>query len=50
MALHLERVDDLPEYPVSHEHGHAYAVEAGGRSREELVRMIHNVSRQLPMH
>ncbi|OJJ57920.1 hypothetical protein ASPSYDRAFT_1018177 [Aspergillus sydowii CBS 593.65] len=43
MALHLERVDDLPEYPVSHEHGHVYAVEAGGRSREELVRMIHNV-------
>lgn len=47
-ALHFERVDDLPEFPVSHEHGYAYAVKAGGRSREELVQMIHSVSRQIP--
>ncbi|BCS30200.1 uncharacterized protein APUU_80503A [Aspergillus puulaauensis] len=42
-ALHFERVDDLPEFPVSHEHGHAYVVKAGARSREELVQMIHSV-------
>lgn len=45
-AEHIERVDDLPEYPVSHEQGYVYAVKAGGRSREELVQMIHKVSRQ----
>lgn len=45
-AEHIERVDDLPEYPASHEQGYVYAVKAGGRSREELVQMIHKVSRQ----
>ncbi|OJJ04472.1 hypothetical protein ASPVEDRAFT_43949 [Aspergillus versicolor CBS 583.65] len=43
MAEHIERVDDLPEYPVSHEQGYVYAVKAGGRSREELVQMIYKV-------
>jgi hypothetical protein len=46
VAEHIERVDDLPEYPVSHEQGYVYAVKAGGRSREELVQMIYKVSRQ----
>ncbi|KAL4768414.1 hypothetical protein BDW60DRAFT_197484 [Aspergillus nidulans var. acristatus] len=43
-TLHLEYINDLPEYPESHIHGHTYVVPAGMRSQAEMEQMVHDVS------
>ncbi|KAL4788280.1 hypothetical protein BJX76DRAFT_172465 [Aspergillus varians] len=43
-TLHIEYIDDLPEYPVSHIHGFCYVVAARGRSQLEMEQLAHDVS------
>lgn len=43
-TLKVEYIDDLPEYPATHIHGHTYVVAAGGRSQAEMEQIVHEVS------
>jgi hypothetical protein len=48
-TLHLEYINDLPEYPESHIHGYTYVVSAGTRSQVEMEQMVHDVSNCKPL-
>ncbi|OJJ83424.1 uncharacterized protein ASPGLDRAFT_399040 [Aspergillus glaucus CBS 516.65] len=40
-SLHIEYIQDLPEYPVSHIYGYTYVVAVGDRSQEEMEKLVH---------
>ncbi|OJJ89193.1 uncharacterized protein ASPGLDRAFT_41135, partial [Aspergillus glaucus CBS 516.65] len=42
-SLHIEYIQDLPEYPVSHIYGYTYVVAVGNRSQEEMEELVHDV-------
>ncbi|EYE90014.1 uncharacterized protein EURHEDRAFT_348141 [Aspergillus ruber CBS 135680] len=42
-SLHIEYIQDLPEYPVSHIYGYTYVVAVGNRSQEEMEKLVHDV-------
>ena len=43
-TLHIEYIDDLPEYPTSHIQGYTYVVASRGRSQAEMEQIAHEVS------
>lgn len=47
--LHIEYIQDLPEYPVSHIYGYTYVVAVGNCSQEEMEKLVHNVSNHQPL-
>jgi hypothetical protein len=43
-TLNIEYIDDLPEYPTTHLHGHTYVVASQGRTQLEMENIPEGVS------
>lgn len=43
-TLEVEYIDDLPEYPTSHIHGHSYIIASMGRRQSEMEQLVQGVS------
>jgi hypothetical protein len=42
--MYLEYIQDLPEYPTTHEGGYTYVISADGRSQKEAHELVKGVS------